>query len=626
MRVKSLTTRFLLALLMFSALPFLGFGLYVRSEVRNREQQQVVQVTLPRWADDAAKKIADNLSAAQNAGYYLTKFADQHLLAEGGGIPMFEEFVAGLFHVNPGFDMVILADAAGSVLSVTRSPSLDADELLLLQPKSVARFGWFDEVGRKGRPRAWVDRHLSPFLHRNPDKVTLDPADYSVGMAFAVHMPDGKKGALYVLLRWKQIQAVVDEMARFLRSDAGYASAAVFLCDASGAILAHSDRARYGSDLPAALLCDSVLARERGGDLFQAEDGVRYGIGFASSMAHFRGFHWHIGLYAPTRELYELSREFGRWLLLVIPLTAVLLAGLALLSSRAIIRPLRRLSDATRQVASGDLTTRVDARGGDELADLGRAFNTMAEELSESRELLRVAERQSAWAEMARQIAHEIKNPLTPMRMSAQLLLRARREDDPRWPELAERLARNVVEQTDALDRIASDFRQFAGSPARDVRVVPADALLSSVEDLVSDMAETPSVGLTFAPGAGDARVAVDLQEMRRVFLNLIHNALQACGASGSVKVSSRLADGDASAVQYRVVDDGPGVPDDVRRRLFEPYFTTKSSGTGLGLAICRRILDAHHGEVRLEESVVGHTVFLVTLPTVRSSDGPGPG
>ena len=239
----------------------------------------------------------------------------------------------------------------------------------------------------------------------------------------------------------------------------------------------------------------------------------------------------------------------------------------------------------------------------------------MASDLRENRERLVEAERQSAWAEMARQIAHEIKNPLTPMRMSAQLLQRARREGDARWEELAERLAQNVLQQTDALDRIAADFQQFAGSPARKVATVGADDLLFGIEELVASMSEATAVDISFEAGAAGAAVEVDVQEIRRVFLNLVHNAIQACGDSGRVSVSSRCLEG---YVEYRVEDNGAGVPEETRAKLFEPYFTTKTSGTGLGLAICRKIVEAHQGEIKLESSVPQRTVFLLTLPVRR--------
>jgi nitrogen fixation/metabolism regulation signal transduction histidine kinase len=291
--------------------------------------------------------------------------------------------------------------------------------------------------------------------------------------------------------------------------------------------------------------------------------------------------------------------------------------------SRTITRPVRGLIAFTEEVAKGNLDARVDAAGTDEISVLARSFNRMAGDLAASREQLIRAEKEAAWREMARQIAHEIKNPLTPMRMCAQLLLRARREGDPRWQELADRLANNVLQQTDALDRIASDFRQFAGSPVRQVVELDADEMLGGIEELVGSMAEATDVDIAFRPGASGVRVAVDVQEIRRVFLNLIHNAMQACRQQGSVRVRSDLGqNGERRTVEFRVEDDGAGVSTAVRERLFEPYFTTKTAGTGLGLAICRRIVEAHGGDIRLEASGPPRTVFLVTLPAADTRAG----
>ena len=127
------------------------------------------------------------------------------------------------------------------------------------------------------------------------------------------------------------------------------------------------------------------------------------------------------------------------------------------------------------------------------------------------------------------------------------------------------------------------------------------------------------TVQIEFDSDAGDATLAVDVQEIRRVFLNLVHNAIQACGDRGKVVVSSSLL---PEWVEFRVEDDGPGVAEDVRARLFEPYFTTKTSGTGLGLAICRNIVEAHEGDILLESSAPQRTVFLLRLP--RSTAAPG--
>jgi len=205
-----------------------------------------------------------------------------------------------------------------------------------------------------------------------------------------------------------------------------------------------------------------------------------------------------------------------------------------------------------------------------------------------------------------------VKNPLQPMRMAAQLLQRARSERDPRADLVAERLARTVLEQTEALDRIASDFRAFAGvAPAQRV-VVDADAWLAEVRDQCTGLFAGKPVRIELAAGAGDARLSIDPKALARVFVNLVQNAHEAAPAGVLVALASRLVDGQ---VEITVADDGPGVPAAVLARLFEPYFTTKTSGTGLGLAICRRLVEAHGGSARLSRSAPGGTVFEIRLP-----------
>ncbi len=325
-------------------------------------------------------------------------------------------------------------------------------------------------------------------------------------------------------------------------------------------------------------------------------------VGFAANGARLAGvahvgtndsaLDWSCAVDAPESELFATVRDFDRLLLIVGGIIVVALVLWALLASNAILRPVRWLAAATERVARGDLSARVPVRGRDELAQLGRAFNEMAADLDASQRRLRTAEREAAWAEMARQVAHEIKNPLTPMRVCAQMVQRAQRSSDPRLAELVERLAKTVVAQTEQLARIASDFRQFAGRPELRLEGVAADRL---IDDVAEDFAGVLAAGepqLVLTQAAPGVRIRADRSDLRRVFLNLIQNALAAVGTAGRIEVSSEPAP--EGGALFRVKDDGPGVPADVVGRLFEPYFTTRSSGTGLGLAICRRIVEAH--------------------------------
>ena len=319
-----------------------------------------------------------------------------------------------------------------------------------------------------------------------------------------------------------------------------------------------------------------------------------------------------IGVAVPEHELFAASDAFEQVLLVAILVSILVLVSWSLAASRAITAPVKQLVSATRKIAGGDLAVSVPSRGGPELGELAAAFNLMAHELAVGRDRLAHAEREQAWAEMARQVAHEVKNPLQPMRITAQLLQRARAEDDPRAEQVAERLARTVLEQTDALDRIANDFRSFAGVAAEQRSVVCADAWLEELREQTARLFAERPLTLTFRPGAEGAELSIDQKALARVFVNLVQNAIEAAAGPVQVALTSRLA---GDAVEVQVVDDGPGVPEELRDRLFEPYFTTKTSGTGLGLAICRRLVEAHGGSIRLDATRPGETRFVIRLP-----------
>ncbi len=612
MRLRSLTARFLLTLLLSTALPFLAFGWYARAEMEARLERQVVQVFLPDQARVATEEIRAQLERIELGLGMLRDVLAKDLRA-GRRPEDFDERVDFVVNFDP--DLVLLVDEAGTVHGARLHPRLDratrAARTAML-PRTVADAPWFRELVEGGRSgRHWETRHLSPFLHKTPAKSSQDPKDYSFALAYTIPTTTAARWAVYALFSWSEVQRVLDRTARFLQEQAGFGAAEAFLCDAQGRYLGHSDRARYADARLPLELAVQLPAPGAAIELpFPSESGEDRRAGVAALDKP--PFEWWVGVHAPSAELLATSRDLSTVLLVVTAVTAVILVVWSMVASRAILRPVRRLAAATASVGRGDLTARVPARGPRELAELGRAFNRMAEDLDHRTAELRHAERQAAWAEMARQVAHEIKNPLTPMRMSAQLLQRAKRDGDPRLGELTDRLARTVLEQTEALSRIASEFRQFAGPPQRALEQVLADELLRDAERHFAAMAEGGPVAVAFHPGAAGARVEVDREELRRVLLNLLHNAREACGASGRVAAACSR---EGERVVFRVEDDGPGVTEEAVSKLFDPYFTTKSSGTGLGLAICRRIVEAHGGRIELESSRPGRTVFRFEIP-----------
>jgi signal transduction histidine kinase len=610
LRFDSLTTRWALTLLLSAVVPFVAFGTFGLSEMRRRLETRVADVYLPDAAASAADQVSAWLELVQQRCAVLQTAARQ-ALDEPARVPAFRELVQLAPGIDADFDLVVLADSGGRIVAAHSSPRLDAETRAFrdaLMPESVTAQPWF--TGARERGQVWQDRHLSPFRHRSEEPPrSRNPEDYSLGLAYAVPGLHGT-GVLYALVRWQEIQRILGETQRWLATAAGFPSAQAFVAGSDGLILAHTERGRYATRLePAELLAG--LERGGGGklDYADAQQDERM-VGFARIQSS-PGFDWTLGLDVRAGELFATSQELGQILLLVIVGLVLLLLVSLRVTSRAVLHPIHRIADATRDIARGDLDVRVPATGPGELNELATSFNAMTEELGRSRERLREAEREKAWAEMARQVAHEIKNPLTPMRMSAQLVLRARQAGDQRLAELTERLARTVLDQTDALTRIASDFRQFAGPPQRRFERILADELLAGVRAFYGAMADGP-VRIAVEPDAGGAEVEVDRQEITRVFLNLIDNAVAACNGRGLVRVRSERA---RRTIAFRVEDDGPGIPQEALEHLFEPYFTTKSSGTGLGLAICRRILQAHGGSILLETSRPGCTVFRFELP-----------
>ncbi|MBK7751250.1 MAG: GHKL domain-containing protein [Flavobacteriales bacterium] len=273
-------------------------------------------------------------------------------------------------------------------------------------------------------------------------------------------------------------------------------------------------------------------------------------------------------------------------------------------------RPLDVLKESLRRVALTGANVPLRYRGQDEVGRLVEVYNNKVEELRESAEKLARSERESAWREMARQVAHEIKNPLTPMKLNVQHF---QRTWDPGASDARERLDRfttALVQQIDVLGRIAGEFSHFAQMPP--ARPEPLD-LRDVVSAAIGLFHGHPNLHLTL-DASGPIPVLADREHLLRVFNNLLQNALQAIpnDRDGSVRVVLRQEHGQAVA---EVRDNGTGIAEDVRDRIFTPSFTTKTSGMGLGLAMVKRMVEQAGGSVRFETIEGVGTSFFVTLP-----------
>ncbi|MFO1076732.1 MAG: sensor histidine kinase [Planctomycetota bacterium] len=616
MRPISLASRFLATLVVSAVLPLLLYGWFSSRAMRDQIDEQVVRVFLPQLAADHAHNIEAHLDRVDQSCAVVREIARRAL---GSSAPAELHTFGDQIERVPDLldndlDLLLLADADGRVVFWLDGQKLDPDthgRRAAMIPKSVAGEPWFVRAhGERGRVHLPWGR--SPLLFRGLDFRSMDPGRYHLGVALDVPRPDGSTGVLFGLVRWAPVQQILDGARDVLGRTAKLPSAQVFLVGRDGVVQAHTDRAFYGLELqPKALADQLTTARARGRTRFVDEAGVAWRVGYAPSDADpARAFV--LGVAVPEAELFAESDRFERVLLMAIFVTIGVLVLWSLVASRAIAAPVRALVGATRRIAGGDLAVSVPARGGRELGELADAFNQMTDELRTGRERLAAAERDQAWAEMARQVAHEIKNPLQPMQLAAQLLQRARADGDPRADAIAERLARTVLEQTQELSRIAGDFRAFGGVAPQALVPAGLDDWLLELRARCSGLFAGKPLELAMRPGAPGVRVAIDGNALSRVFVNLLQNALEAAPGGVRVTIASRGVDGGA---EVTVTDDGPGVPEAVRNRLFDPYFTTKSSGTGLGLAICRRLVEAHHGTIRLVRSEPGCTEFAVRLP-----------
>jgi nitrogen fixation/metabolism regulation signal transduction histidine kinase len=306
-------------------------------------------------------------------------------------------------------------------------------------------------------------------------------------------------------------------------------------------------------------------------------------------------------------------------------LLAVIVSALAvgLVVSRRLTRRVAALADAARRVGAGDLTVEVPSDRGDEVGELVRAFNAMVRDIRSSRDRIEYLQRMAAWQEMARRLAHEIKNPLTPIQLAMQDVHERYEGDDARFRRRL-RDARDIVEEeVRTLRRLVTEFSDFARLPVPALE--PADLV-----ELARECARTLEPAAMLPEGAGPERVpslraelpdapvpvAVDAGLLRKAVDNLVRNATQALAQAGVERGHVVLAVARTpSGALLEVRDDGPGVPEPERARVFDAYFTTKSEGTGLGLAITKKIVLEHGGTIECAPAPEGGAAFRIHLP-----------
>jgi two-component system, NtrC family, nitrogen regulation sensor histidine kinase NtrY len=343
-----------------------------------------------------------------------------------------------------------------------------------------------------------------------------------------------------------------------------------------------------------------------------------------------------------TRQREANVDEPYRWVFAVLfGATIALAVAAGIVVTRPVTRRIARLAAATRPVADGDLSVRVRLEGDDEVADLGRAFDRMLEELDRSRSRIEFLKRIGEWQKMARRLAHEIKNPLTPIQLAVEECHRRYAGDDAGYKRLLETTFEVVEEEVGTLRRLVGEFSSFARLPRAELRSADLGELLrqqrshfaafdppsaaapaGSAED---DLAFLARVDVVFDIPEEPMPAALDLEALHRVLTNLLRNAAQALRDArpgqarwGRIEVHAAAGEG---RYTIDVDDDGPGIPAGMRDSIFDPYVTTKRDGTGLGLSIVKKIVVDHGGGIEALESPLGGARFRVQLPAAGTAD-----
>jgi signal transduction histidine kinase len=292
-------------------------------------------------------------------------------------------------------------------------------------------------------------------------------------------------------------------------------------------------------------------------------------------------------------------------------LGAVVLIGL--LVARRMARDLDLLVEGSLAASRGDLDHRVPVRSRDEVGAVAAAFNFMMEDLRTSKDRLVIAERIAAWQDIARRLAHEIKNPLTPIQMAMDTLRKTWKKEHPRFGEILEESTATVLEEADRLKHIVTEFSDFARMPKPNFARLDLNEVIRSSMSLYQGAVPVEPHLAEKLP-----QLDADKGQMTQVILNLVENSRDAIGmrTNGKITVTTKLGEAGDRAVLV-VEDNGPGVPRDVKDKVFTPYFTTKHAkgGTGLGLAIVHRIVSDHGGRIVLTDVQGGGARFTIELP-----------
>jgi two-component system, NtrC family, nitrogen regulation sensor histidine kinase NtrY len=433
--------------------------------------------------------------------------------------------------------------------------------------------------------------------------------------------------ALRVAALKRDTDAMRGELTQALGTYVGLVSATVVGAD--GTILLSVDR---GRPVDEATERELPLERVLGSD---EADSPKIKLVFVTDRARLEELEG-MGRFLDTyhqieRRRSDDERSYVAAFASLLGITVLVAVAFGLWIARGPTMRLVSVASALQRMATGDLTVRVQERGRDEIGDLARAFNRMVAEISTSRARIEYLQRIGAWQEMARRLAHEIKNPLTPILLAVQEVHQRCPEEPRAFRGLVDETSRIVEDEVETLRRLVSEFSGFARMPQ--VRLSRGDLaeflklqrrrleLLDETEILDDENPSVipdvvPTTQLILEVPEEEAQAVFDRHMLKRAIVNLVRNAAQAMAGAGRTDghVRLRLA-GEGDYWVLDVVDEGPGIPEAMREVIFDPYVTTKKTGTGLGLAIVKKVIVEHGGTIVAEAGATGGACMRIRLP-----------
>jgi nitrogen fixation/metabolism regulation signal transduction histidine kinase len=319
------------------------------------------------------------------------------------------------------------------------------------------------------------------------------------------------------------------------------------------------------------------------------------------------------------KDVDKNKREISVLLTSLIQIYIMLFLGaglLAYLISNYITNSLQTIGNSIKAFRINGKNQKLEWKGKDEIGELIETYNQLVEELEASAKLLAQSERESAWKEMARQVAHEIKNPLTPMRLTLQHLQRTAHESEENLPERINKVSKTLLEQIDSLSRIASEFSNFAKLPQLQCEAIDTKDLVESICHLYEH--EEGSIETQIPKDCPP--IFADREQLLRALGNLVKNALQSGSNPKEIRVLVQVRS-EKEMLIIDIIDNGEGIAKEQFDKIFQPNFTTKSSGTGLGLAIVKRIIEGMGGDISFTSEVNKGTCFTVSVPIAIEQD-----